>query len=181
MGKKKVVRKKNLRKKNIKKGNKLLAGLGLAIAALVIGYAIYAGVLYKNSEEERRGFVTCNKENTICELSQHIHADINVNACGEYVIFPKEKGRPDSQQHTHKEVNKIHWHARVRVDSATREPIDKSYLTIERFFSDINYELPKNCPGESQSLLTVSVNGQSVEEKLDYIWKDRDEISVVLE
>lgn len=146
------------------------------ILAAILGYSVFQ---YQNSQEEAEGFFTCDKEGKVCELSQHIHADIDAVFCGEKINFPKEKGSLDLQ-HTHKELNLIHWHARVRVDPITRKPVDSTPMMLREFFKQVEQEIPTECRGQDAAT-TVLVNGVTKEEGLDYIWADGDKIEVVIE
>lgn len=139
-----------------------------------LGYSVFT---YQNSQQEKEGFFTCSKDGKICEISLHIHSEIQMNVCGEEIIFPKEKGNI-SKQHTHKEKNKLHWHATMKVDPTTRKPLDSTPLNLSSFLKQMEYELPKSCPQNIYPKLEVSVNGKNSEDKLNYIWEDADKISV---
>lgn len=148
----------------------------LAVIALG-GFFVYSVYSYQTSEQEKEGFFTCNADKTVCELSQHVHADIHMDVCGELVTFPKETGRTD-MQHTHKETNKLHWHARVKVDPMTRAPLDPTLQTVQAFLDQMKYNLPEACTKNSSPLLEVRVNDVLEIRGLQYVWKDGDRISV---
>lgn len=153
---------------------KLAVGIGLLIAVAVGIYSVNA---FLNSEQEEEGFFVCDSENKICELSQHIHSDIKVVVCNKEITFPKEEGDL-SEPHTHKEEAVIHWHDRMRVDPITREPLDPTPLKLLSFLQQMKYDFPKTCPNNSFPTLSITVNGEKIFEKLDYTWKDGDDIIV---
>jgi len=150
------------------------------ILLFIVGTIAYLGLKFKDSEHAQEGFFVCNKEKTICEESRHIHADIIMTVCGEEIAFARDKGRTD-MQHTHKEKNKIHWHNRVRVHPETKEPLIPRHLVIEEFFKQMRYRLPLTCPKNSSPTLTVSLNGEVVENGLATTWEDDDSIDIVYE
>lgn len=156
---------------------KLLTIIGMCL--LISMFAIFGAFayIYKTSDEKQEGFFVCDTEDKICELSQHIHADIDMRICGQDITFSKEKGHTD-RQHTHKERNKIHWHSRIQVDSKTREPLDATPLTIASFLEEMDYTLPASCTYNNNPKLTVQVNDALVEKGLKYVWKDGDGINV---
>ena len=147
------------------------------LGILAVGaYFLYSYLTYEESDYDSKGFFICNQDKTICENSQHIHANIVVKSCGKEVLFDKEKGRTD-QQHTHKEVNRIHWHARERVNPDTRAPLNIYPRTIKAFFEQMEFKAPQNC-GESKATVQVKVNGQDNPQGLDYMWVDNDKLDV---
>lgn len=169
-----------MKKAHQKKKNPVPVIILITVGVVILGLIIYSVSVYKKSEESTKGFFICNKENTICELSEHIHADVHMTVCGQQVNFPKEKGRLD-RQHTHKEKNKIHWHARIGVDPTTREPLDKTPLTIAAFLKEVDYTLPLSCPANQYPILSVIVNGNTAQDRLQYVWKDGEQIVMTYE
>lgn len=145
----------------------------IALIAL-LGFSVYS---YQTSNQEREGFFACNNDGTICELSQHIHADIEMSVCGEKIEFEKEKGNVNLQ-HTHKETNKIHWHARISVDPKTKEPLDPTPRAIAAFLDQMEYEFPKSCSNNQNPILDVFINDEPTDPGLNYVWKDGDKITV---
>ena len=161
----------------IKKNFSPLYILGALLIIALAGFLIFSVYSYQNSEQEKEGFFTCSQDGKVCELSQHIHAQIEVNTCGEKITFPKEKGELN-KTHTHKERNKIHWHEKMQVDPATREPLDPTPLKISSFLQQMNYEFPNKCSDNSNPILSVTVNDSIVDKKLDYTWKEGDAIII---
>ena len=161
----------------IKKNFSPLYILGALLIIALAGFLIFSVYSYQNSEQEKEGFFTCSQDGKVCELSQHIHSQIEVNVCGEKITFPKQKGRLN-KAHTHKERNKIHWHEKMQVDPATREPLDPTPLKISSFLQQMNYEFPNKCSDNSNPILSVTVNGSIVDKKLDYTWKEGDAIII---
>ncbi|MDO8583238.1 MAG: hypothetical protein Q7R51_01800 [bacterium] len=166
------------RKTKKKKRKCFTTPLFVLIIILIIGFLGYSVFTYQNSQQEQEGFFTCSKDGKTCEISRHIHSEIEMSVCGEEIIFPKEKGNLN-KQHTHKEKNRLHWHARIKVDPITRKPLDQTPLNLASFLEQMEYKFPEACPSNSSSQLKVYVNGQFAEDKLNYIWKDADKISVL--
>jgi hypothetical protein len=165
-----------------KRKSPLAKYLQLAITLIVIGgvgFLAYSGYKFQTSEQEEEGFFVCNTEGTECELSQHIHADIEVNVCGENVEFGREKGRTD-EMHTHKEKNYMHWHARLKVDPETREPTgtQKDRTTLQAFLTQMEFEFPDSCPNNSEPTLSVFVNEEPNTQGLNYTWVDGDDVVI---
>jgi len=170
-------RSKKQSKKRFKKNN-LWLKLAIAIGLLTtIAVGIYSVNTFLNSEQENKGFFVCNDANTVCELSQHAHADLSIYVCEKEVIFPKEKGDL-SKAHTHKEKNLMHWHDRLRIDPKTKIPLDPTPLKISSFLKQMEYEFPKTCGTNPSPTLSVSVNGTKNSEMLDYTWRDGDAIII---
>lgn len=166
--------------KKIKHKKFQFSPLTLLISVIILGVAGYLGYTvyeYNKSEQEKEGFFACNEDGSVCELSQHIHADIDLSACGEEIIFPKEAGRTD-EQHTHKETNLMHWHARLVVDPETKQPIDPTRRKISAFLKQMNYEFPSSCETNKKPSLSVTVNGENELQGLDYVWQDGDKIGI---
>ena len=166
-------------KKTKKKSKKILSTILILLTTIVISLLAYSGYRFQTSEQEEEGFFVCNTEGTQCELSQHIHADIAINVCGEDIDFPREKGRTD-EMHTHKEKNYMHWHARIKVDPTTREPLgeEKDRLTLQAFLNQMESEFPDSCPNNSEPTLSVFVNEEPNAQGLNYTWVDGDDIVV---
>lgn len=160
--------------------NKIVKFVG-AIAALAIfgllGYSVYS---YQVSTQEKEGFLVCNDKKTECELSQHIHADIHLTVCGKEIIFPKENGNT-TRQHTHKEQNKIHWHAPLKVNPTTKKPIDPTKVSVASFLKEMKFTFPETCPNNKSPKLTAIINAKRNNDPLSYVWKDGDTITIVYE
>lgn len=163
-------------KKKAKKSASLAKYIAILVILGTIAYGAYAVYTFQHSEENTQGFFTCDKEGKVCQLSQHIHADIEANICGREVTFEKEKGRTD-QTHTHKESNKIHWHAPLKVDPQTRLPLDPKPLQVSSFLAQMDFTLAA-CPQNPNPDLKVTVNGLDMPSKLDYVWQDGDKIEL---
>ena len=168
--------------KTVKKGQKnpkksFLLFVGITIIIALAGFLIFSVYSYQSSEQEKEGFFTCSQDGKICELSQHIHAQVEINVCGEKITLSKEEGELN-KTHTHKESSTIHWHEKMQVDPATREPLDPTPLKISSFLQQMNYKFPNSCSDNSNPILSVTVNGSEVSEKLDYAWKDGDAIII---
>ncbi len=145
----------------------------LAIVAL-LSYSVY---FYYVSDAES-GIISCNDEGE-CNIAMHIHADLNVEVCGEKIKFPLEKGDL-SGQHTHKERNLMHFHGITSIDSKTNELLSPEDFTIKEFLNQMEFEFPEDCNGE-QAELQVFVNNMEREELLEYPWKDDDKVKIIFE
>jgi len=174
--------KKTVSKKPPKKKNSLpIITIIIAVVALaILGFMGYSVYTYYQSEQEKEGFFACNQDGTVCELSQHIHADIDVTVCGKEIIFPKEAGRTD-EQHTHKETNLMHLHARLKVDPQTKEPLNPTRRQVQAFLDQMDFQFPDTCPDNPNPTMTVYVNDIESSESLDYVWVDGDRIEIEYE
>lgn len=144
---------------------------------VLFAFLAYSVLAFKNSSYEAQGFITCNAENTVCEESKHIHADIEVSMCGTSIVFPKEKG-DTGKQHTHKERNKIHWHANAGIDPVSHEYLDPSPRMLSAFFEQMETPIPTVCNGKP-AYVQVRANGQP--QDINYVWQDGDTIHVIVE
>ncbi len=161
---------------------KILVALMLPIIGYLAYYGYTAYVSFKDSDYEAQGFLVCNEGNTRCENSQHIHANIEVVECGKQIYFEKEKGSTNFQ-HTHKEQNRIHWHARELVDPITREPLDKTPRQLKSFFEQVDYKGSDSC-WDTDAKVTLFINGAekaSDTAALEYIWGDEENLKLVIE
>ena len=145
----------------------------LAIVTL-LSYSVY--VYYASDAES--GIIICNDEGE-CNIAMHIHADIDVEVCGEKINFPLESGDL-AGQHTHKERNLMHWHSITAVNPVTKEVLNPEEFYVQEFLNQMEFELPKDCNGEPAEL-QVFVNNGGREELLEYPWKDRDKIRIIFE
>jgi len=147
-----------------------IAGI-LAIVAF-LSYSVY---FYYVSDAES-GIIICNDEGE-CNIAMHIHADLDVEVCGEKIKFPLEKGDL-SGQHTHKERNLMHFHDVTLVDPETNELLRPEDFIIKEFLNQMEFEFPENCNGQLGEL-QVFVNNMGREELLEYPWKDDDKVKVI--
>ncbi len=176
MPKRKTARISKKRKSSFKKPLFVLGLIFSLVIAVVLGYSAFQ---YQNSEQEADGFFTCDKTGKVCELSQHIHGNIDVTICEEEVNFSKEKGSLGGQ-HTHKELDLIHWHTSIKVDPATRKPIDLTPIMLKSFFESMEQEIPQSCNGKAAQT-AVMVNDVKTDLGLDYVWEDGDRINVIIQ
>jgi hypothetical protein len=177
---KKKTAKSPIKKKVLHKRNFPLVILIGVLLLVLFGFLGYSVLTFQNSEYEQQGFITCNNEKTKCEESKHIHADIDVSLCGEHIQFAKESGNTD-KQHTHKERNKIHWHARIPIDSQSQRYIDDSPRRLKEFFKQLSVEIPTTCPNNPNPTMTMTVNDIEQSEQLNYVWQDGDFIKIIVQ
>lgn len=149
------------------------------LLVIILGFLAYSAYTFTNSDEQEKGFVVCNPDKTICTLSQHIHADIEVNVCGEDITFEREKGLT-TEMHTHKERNYMHWHDQIKIDPITQEvlPEERDRITVQAFLNQMEFTFPTSCPGNPKPTLTMMVNEVENEQRLQYVWVDGDDILI---
>ena len=148
--------------------------VGILVIVAILSYSVS---FYYESDAES-GIIICNDEGK-CSIAMHIHADIDMEVCGEKINFVLEKGDL-SGQHTHKERNLMHFHDVTPIDSETRELLSPEEFTIKEFLNQMEFELPENC-NEKQVELKVFVNNIEIKESLEYPWKDGDNVKVIFE
>lgn len=146
---------------------------------IILGVALglFYSVTFYYSVGAESGIVICNEDE--CSIAMHIHADIDVEVCGEKVNFPWEEGDLGGM-HTHKERNLMHWHDITSIDPETNELLNPEEISIRAFLEQMEFEFPKDCNGD-EAELNVLVNGLENLDKLDYSWKDKDEIIIKFE
>jgi hypothetical protein len=175
--------------KSVKRNHRNLFLMIFILVLIVFGAVGYYSVLvYQDTEAESEGIVIC--EGDVCEKSLHVHADIDIKACGKEIKVAKNKGKV-TQQHTHSEKNKIHYHNRLRVDPITELPLDPTPLKLVNFFENIEitftptqiekYTNGDSCPNGGPGSVKMYVNGVENLELGEYKWKDKDKIEIRFE
>jgi len=165
---------------------KRTAALALILLAVIgLSYSVY--IVYTSGAAQRGVFV-CISESE-CYWSAHIHAEVDVNICGEEYRFPVEKG-PLNGPHTHEEKNLIHFHERLRIDPVTKEILDTKPLTLGSFFDNMEVSFDNDrvlnkingdlCNGQPGTV-KMFVNGKPSSDFRDYVWKDGDKIIIVFD
>lgn len=158
--------------------------LFFTILLVIVMALVYFARIYSRTEEASGGGIQFCEQGR-CFLTTHIHADVEGMLCGEQVKLPLEKG-PLDDVHTHKERNKLHWHAPLEVHPETKEVLDWGKLTLGNSFAQLGFAYADGCFGEwctgktmcdgKLGTLTIRVNGQEADE--EYVWKDGDKIEV---
>ncbi len=183
------------------------ASIALAIVMLAVtglSYSVYD--VYTTGAAERgvvvclsdKGEMTPEASGNTCYWSAHIHAEVNIDLCGDTSYrFPVEKGALDGP-HTHEERNLIHFHERLRIDENSKEILDTQLLTLGAFFDAMevpfdNGKVLDKTNGQTcdNQLSTVKmfVNkdwnrnslGKPVASFRDYAWEDGDVITVIFD
>ena len=175
------------------------------ILLLVTGLAYSVYDVYATGAAER-GVVVCTDDEGMtpgasghtCYWSAHIHAEVNIDLCGDKSYrFAVEQGRLDGP-HTHEERNLIHFHERLMIDPTTREILDTRLLTLGAFFDamevpfDSDKALDKNngetCNGKPATMkMFVSKDwnrnnlGKPIASFRDYIWENGDVITIIFD
>ncbi len=155
----------------------------LVIGAASIGIAYSVATYYRAGGE--KGFVVCGAEG--CVLAVHWHAQLKMKICGEPFHLPLEAGDLN-KQHTHKERDKLHFHALIKTDVSGTKLLEPEKLRLGELFEQLgirftkecfsNYCNQEACPNGSIGKLSVLVNGVPKPEGNDYVWKDGDEIEI---
>lgn len=161
------------------------AGIALLLVLVLIGLGYSLHELYASGAAQR-GVTVCVSPSE-CYWSAHIHASVDVTACGAGLRFPVEKG-PLSGPHTHEEKNLIHFHERLRLNDAGAV-VDATPLRLGAFFDAMNVTFDKDRildkrNGDScreASVLKMTVNGKPRDTFRDYVWKDGDKIALVFD
>jgi len=141
------------------------------IWAVIILIAVILGLALVYGPNLSEGIITC--EGDECVEAGHFHATVAMTICGASYGFQLEGGLL-SNQHTHKESNKIHWH------SSTPVGANEQAFTLKRMLSDFGISLPAECNGKAIRT-SVTVNGQLSPEGLQYSWRDGDRIIISVE
>lgn len=138
------------------------------IWAIIIVIVAVLAVAIRYGPNLSEGIITC--EGDECVQAGHFHTEVALKICGAPYKFPAEGGVL-SNQHTHKESSRIHWHSSIPLGDSGQ------VFTLERMVSDFAINLPTQCNG-SPTTTTVVVNGQSRPEGLQYSWGDGDSIVI---
>ena len=166
-------------KKNIKAA--IIWSLILAVAAF-LSYSLYVTI----ESDPSSGIVTCPKTGE-CIWTAHVHAFVPILICDKEFRLPIEVGKLQNP-HTHEEKNIIHWHDKLPYDKTTNMITNLEPLTLGAFFDSIDVEFSEKsidgktngdlCPNNKAGDLKVFVNGKLNTQYGNYIWKDKDVISI---
>src|SRR3989344_1773221 len=117
-------------------GKKKIAAAKLPYAAAIIILALvgYSYYYFSQTASAAEGIVVCDSGQ--CFWAAHIHAELEVEICGEGIALGLEQGDL-GKTHTHKEKGLLHFHERLPVDPATRQITDYSALQLGNFFAEI--------------------------------------------
>ncbi len=159
----------------------LISVLILIVAGLA--YSLYIAYITNAASQ---GVIVCIESG--CVWSTHIHADVDVDICGEDIRLPIEKGSL-TLSHTHEEKNKIHFHERIPIDKDTRKLLNTTPLKLGTFFDEIGVAFGSDYIGEKRngdlcddtSTLKMFVNGKPNADFRDYVWRDGDHIKLVFD
>ncbi len=145
----------------------------MVVVTAVFGFFWIANFLGSGEKSQsEKPLVICNPPNVSpeqqkCNWTAHIHFMLKVFKGSEVVPLKFEQGEL-SAQHTHSEINKIHWHGLIPVNSKTKEVTDWSVLEVQKIPTDLKLNI--------EGIPKFIVNGQEVEPS--YIWKDGDTIEI---
>lgn len=139
----------------------------------ILGFFWLANFLGSGEKtQSEKPLVICNPANAPpeqqkCNWTAHIHATVRIFCKGKEIPVRFEEGVLESQ-HTHSELNKLHWHGLIPVDSTTKEVTDWSTLQVQKIVTD--FKLPQD------GVPKFIVNGKEVEPS--FIWQDGDVIEI---
>lgn len=161
----------------------LLIGIGIAALLVVLGYSV--SYFYQAGGE--RGFVVCGADG--CELAVHWHSQLEMSTCGKPVHLPLEAGDLN-KQHTHKERDRLHFHALIKTDETGTNLLEPEKLRVGDLFEQLNIRFTRDCfmdycngdacPDGKPGTLRMAVNGVPNNEFAEYVWRDGDVIRIVL-
>jgi len=160
----------------------IIYGIGIGVLALLLGYSV--SYFYQSGAE--RGFIVCGQDG--CNLAVHWHTQLAMSVCGKPYHLPLEAGDLENQ-HTHKENDRLHFHALVKIDESGTELLEPEKLRVGGIFDQLGVRFTSKCfdgycnndlcsDGKSGKL-KMAVNGIANEQYADYVWKDGDVISIV--
>jgi len=162
--------------------------VGYAAALIVLIYVGYSVWYYLSNVEEIEEFQVCAEGK--CIKTFHVHADISIVLCGKKVMLPLEKGDL-AGPHTHKERNYIHFHERLPYEPTSGQLLETLPLTLETFMNEMDMRFNERCvaeycngdlcPDGKAGTVRVFINEQPNTEFGQYIWKDKDEISITFD
>ena len=166
-----------------KKFNAMNLFSGLAVGLLLFGLGYSVSYFYEAGGE--KGFVVCGPDG--CDLALHSHSQLKMNICGEAYHLPLEAGDLNAQ-HTHKERDRLHYHALIKTDESGTDIKEPWKLSAGDLFEQLGLRYTKDCfidfcngdkcPGGTVGSLRMTVNGVENSEFNDYVWKDGDVILI---
>lgn len=161
------------------KRNKKLQHIWIILIVIVVGALFfYIAILFGGSESGVRvekPLIYCQPQEALpeqqkCFYTAHDHFQLILVIDEKKQEIGFEKG--DLQRsHSHAEKDKIHWHSLLAVNSTTRRVVDWTPHSLKAALQDLGY----NNFGNN---VIVIVNKQVENQRLDYIWQDRDIIEV---
>ena len=93
-----------------------------------------------------------------------------------------------NKQHTHKERNKLHFHATLKTDDSGTKILDPEKLFVGQLFDVLKIPFTEKCfatycsgdvcPDGKKGELRMFVNGASTSDYQKYVWKDGDKIQL---
>ena len=136
------------------------------VIGAIVGFFWIASYLGSGEKaQSEKPLVICQPQE--CFWTAHIHATVRVFKGSKEISVRFEQGKLEGQ-HTHSELNKLHWHGLIPVDPKTKEVTDWSALEVRQFVAHINLS--------QEGTPKFIVNGQEVDPS--YIWKDGDTIEI---
>lgn len=156
-----------------------LTGIGFGALLVILGYGV--STFYAAGGE--RGFTVCGPDG--CNLAVHWHSQLHITLCDEDYKLPLEAGDLN-RVHTHKELNRLHYHALLKTDESGNTILEPEQLSLADFFTQLT--VPFNatcfdgyctgdvCPNGTPGALTMTVNDVPNTAFENYSYRDGDDI-----
>ena len=161
--------------------------IGLVILA-ILGFFAYSLQQYYGHNTES-GVMICDTNGQDCQLSVHVHANVDATVCGEKLRLPLETGGVDGP-HTHKERNRIHLETVLPFDPAAQRITDTTKMQLGTFFDVMGVRLTETCIADrcngdpcngKPGMLALTIDGQQVQEIRAHVWTDEETMTLTFQ
>lgn len=129
------------------------------IASLLIAGIGYSYYTYTQKLEKEAGIEVSVKEYSV---------KISGSICADLLVLPENSGDKNGL-YTKSEKNRVYL---------SEKNTDPSLYKLQNLISTFKIEFPENCSCMGKSQVRVTVNGSAREDKLEYAWKDGDNILI---
>lgn len=136
--------------------NALAIGIVASLLIAGIGYSYYT---YTQKLE---------KEAVAEVLVKEYSVKISGSICADPLVLPENSGDKNGL-YTKSEKNRVYLSSQIA---------DQSLWKLQNVLSAFKIEFPANCSCAGKSQVRVTVNGSAREDKLEYAWKDGDNILI---
>ncbi len=162
----------------------IIWGVGFGLIIFILGYSV--STFYQSGGE--KGFVVCGPEG--CDLAIHWHSQLHMTVCGEKYHLPLEAGDL-GKIHTHKELDRLHYHALIKVDETGTKLLEPWKLSSGDLFEQLGIKFTNECfvdlcngdlcPDGKPGTLKMTVNDVPNNKFNEYVWNDGDEIHITFD